>query len=100
MDCMPLAMKMKFAPFIDPFFPAILTGMACSKDEDEDTGFTGSLALVQRFGDLGPDLLTPAFESHLRSLCAVPRQRSGRSIPCFGRRHDVAGQGDGENFET
>ena len=86
MDCMPQAMKMEFVPFIDPFFPAMLMGMARSKDEDEDTGFTGSLALVQRFGDLCPDLLTPAFESYLRSLYAAPRQRSGRSMPGFGRR--------------
>ena len=85
-DCMPQAMKMEFVPFIDPFFPAMLMGMACSKDVDEDTGFTGSLALVQCFGDQCPDLLSPAFESYMRSLYAVPRQRSGRSMPCFGRR--------------
>ena len=69
-DCMPQAMKMDFVPYIGPFFPAILMGMARSKDEDEDTGFTWSLALVQRFGDLCPDLWTPAFESYLRSLVA------------------------------
>ena len=86
MDCMPQAIKVEFVLFIAPFFPAMLMGMACSKDEDEDTGFTGYLALVQRFGDLCPDLLDPAFGSYLRSHYAAPRQRSGRSMPGFGRR--------------
>jgi len=72
MDCMPQAMKMDFAPFIEPFFPVMLMGMARTKDEDEDTGYKASLALVQRFGDLCPDLLLPAFEITVAAtLCST-----------------------------
>ena len=80
------AIKVEFVLLFAPFFPAMLIGFACRNDEDEDTGFAGCLGLVQRFGDLCPDLLAPAFESYLRSLYAAPRLRSGWSMPGVGRR--------------
>ena len=48
----------------------MLMGLVRSKDEDEDSGFTGYLALVQRFGDLCPDLLASCLRVLLEfTLC-------------------------------
>lgn len=61
-DTMPLAMKMEFVPYIQALFPAMLMGINGDKDQTEDPGHRAALSLVQRFGDLCPELLLPAFE--------------------------------------
>lgn len=62
MDTMPQAMKMDFVPYIERLFPAMLMGITGDKDPNEDPGHRAALALTQRFGDLCPDRLLPAFE--------------------------------------
>lgn len=61
-ETMPHAMKMDFVPYIERLFPAMMLGITGDKDKDEDAGLKSSLSLVQRFGDLCPELLLPAFE--------------------------------------
>jgi len=63
LDAMPNAMKMDFVPYIKRLFPPMLMGISGDKDKDEDAGLKAATSLVQRFGDLCPDLLLPAFES-------------------------------------
>mmetsp|Transcript_45336 Transcript_45336/g.98572 ORF Transcript_45336/g.98572 Transcript_45336/m.98572 type:complete len:1420 (+) Transcript_45336:85-4344(+) len=62
-DAMPNAMKMDFVPYITQLFPAMLMGITGDKEKDEDAGHRAALSLVQRFGDLCPELLLPAFET-------------------------------------
>lgn len=62
MDNAPNAMKMAFVPYIKALFPTMLMGISGDKDPVEDPGHRAALALVQRFGDLCPELLLPAFE--------------------------------------
>lgn len=62
MDTMPQALKMDFVPYIESLFPAMLMGITGDKDPVEDPASRAALALVQRFGDLCPELLLPAFE--------------------------------------
>ena len=68
MDTMPQALKMDFVPYIEALFPAMLMGINGDKDMGEDPGHRASLALVQRFGDLCPELLLTALEG---SFCAA-----------------------------
>jgi len=63
MDTMPHAIKMDFVPYIKRLFPAMLMGITGDKEKDEDAGLKASTSLVQRFGDLCPDHLYPAFEA-------------------------------------
>jgi len=62
MDTMPQAMKMDYVPYIERTFPSMLMGITGDKDKDEDAGHKAALSLVDRFGDLCPDLLLPSFE--------------------------------------
>merc|ERR1719428_1900950 len=61
MESMPHAMKMDFVPYIARLFPVMLMGI--TGDKDEDAGHKAAVSLVQRFGDLCPELLLPAFET-------------------------------------
>jgi len=63
MDTIPQAIKMDFVPYIARLFPPMLMGISGDKEKDEDAGLKASTSLVQRFGDLCPDLLYPAFEN-------------------------------------
>mmetsp|Transcript_45337 Transcript_45337/g.98578 ORF Transcript_45337/g.98578 Transcript_45337/m.98578 type:complete len:1420 (+) Transcript_45337:85-4344(+) len=62
-DAMPNAMKMDFVPYIAQLFPTMLMGITGDKEKDEDAGHRAALSLVQRFGDLCPELLLPGFET-------------------------------------
>jgi len=62
MDTMPQAMKMDFVPYIESLFPPMIMGINGDKDPVEDPASRAALALVQRFGDLCPELLLQAFE--------------------------------------
>jgi len=82
MDTMPQAIKMDFVPYITRLFPAMLMGITGDKEKDEDAGLKASTALVQRFGDLTPDLLYPAF---LNVYCATlhgetPEERNRQQV--------------------
>mmetsp|Transcript_23976 Transcript_23976/g.74311 ORF Transcript_23976/g.74311 Transcript_23976/m.74311 type:complete len:1431 (+) Transcript_23976:76-4368(+) len=79
LDTMPNAMKMDFVPYIKRLFPAMLMGISGDKEKDEDAGLKAATSLVQRFGDLCPDLLLPSFEAvyaaTLHAESAEERQR-------------------------
>lgn len=62
LDTMPQAMKMDFVPYIESLFPPMIMGITGDKDPVEDPAIRAALALVQRFGDLCPELLLTAFE--------------------------------------
>lgn len=81
MDTMPQAMKMEFVPYIEPLFPCMLMGINGDKDMGEDPGHRSALALVQRFGDLCPELLLPAFEgSYFACLQADSHEERARNV--------------------
>jgi ATPase subunit of ABC transporter with duplicated ATPase domains len=63
LECMPHAMKMDFVPYIGRLFPQMLLGITGEADKDADAGLKAATSLVNRFGDLCPQLLLPAFES-------------------------------------
>jgi len=73
-------MKMDFVPHIARLFPAML--MAITGDKDADVGHRAALSLVQRFGDLCPELLLPAFETvYVANLDATtPESRQRQTI--------------------
>ena len=88
--CMHQAMKMDFAPFIEPLFLAMRVRMARTKDEDEDAGCMAPMALVQRFGDFYPDMLLPAFEMLLAAtLCSTPSKEWTWHAPASREVHDL-----------
>eukprot|EP00927_Polykrikos_kofoidii_P000852 TRINITY_DN10324_c0_g1_i1.p1 TRINITY_DN10324_c0_g1~~TRINITY_DN10324_c0_g1_i1.p1 ORF type:complete len:1436 (-),score=300.37 TRINITY_DN10324_c0_g1_i1:244-4551(-) len=63
MDAVPHAMKMDFVPYISRFFPVMMLGITGDKEKDEDVGLRAAMSLVNRFGDLCPELLLPGIET-------------------------------------
>eukprot|EP00929_Paragymnodinium_shiwhaense_P117010 TRINITY_DN870_c0_g1_i13.p1 TRINITY_DN870_c0_g1~~TRINITY_DN870_c0_g1_i13.p1 ORF type:complete len:1413 (-),score=497.37 TRINITY_DN870_c0_g1_i13:141-4379(-) len=82
LDSMPNAMKMEFVPYIQTLFPIMMMGISGDKDKDEDAGLKASLSLVQRFGNLCPDLLVPAFESVFAATLHgdTPEERTRQTV--------------------
>lgn len=62
MEAAPHAMKMLFVPYIARLFPAMMLGITGDSEKDEDVGLKAGNSLVQRFGDLCPELLLPGIE--------------------------------------
>jgi ATPase subunit of ABC transporter with duplicated ATPase domains len=79
MEATPHAMKMDYVPFIERTLPTML--MSITGDKDEDTGYRAALSLVQRFGDLCPELLLPSFETcYAATLYAVTPEDRARQV--------------------
>jgi ATPase subunit of ABC transporter with duplicated ATPase domains len=62
LEAAPHAMKMLFVPYIARLFPAMMLGITGDSEKDEDVGLKAANSLVQRFGNLCPELLLPGIE--------------------------------------